>query len=184
MKKRLTIFLAVLLVFTGMFFAKPSLSFAFPSVLGTKIIGNQEVYIDGYEVEDPYASIFIDSTKPTFYGYTIANAEVLLIIASDPIEIEILSDADGYWFHAMENPLEVGQHTLTLKITDSSGIASEEILVATFNTPEVKGEEATVSTDTPLPKTPRINYLSISLIVLGSLLLLGVTYIFLARKSR
>ncbi|MFH2061746.1 MAG: hypothetical protein ABIJ43_02060, partial [Candidatus Beckwithbacteria bacterium] len=85
---------------------------------------------------------------------------------------------------AMENPLEVGQHTLTLKITDSSGIASEEILVATFNTPEVKGEEVTVSTDTPLPKTPRINYLSISLIVLGSLLLLGVTYIFLARKSR
>jgi len=184
MKKRLAFFLAVFLIFTGVFLTKPSLSFAFPSVLGTKIIGDQEVSIDGYKIDDPESPIVVDSTKPTFSGYTTANAEVLLIIASDPIEVETLSDANGYWFHTMENPLEAGQHALSLKITDSSGIASEEILVATFISPEVKGEETTVSTDTPLPKAPRINYLSISLIVLGSLSLLGAAYILLVRKSR
>ena len=183
MKKLLAAFLATFLFFIGAL-ARPLSTYAFPSVLGTRVVGNQEVYIDGYEVEDPYASIFTDSTKPTFSGYTTANAEVLLIIASDPIEIETLSDASGYWLHAMENSLEAGQHTLSLKITDSSGIASEEILAATFITPEVKGEETTASTDTPLPKTPRINYFSITLIVLGSLLLLGVAYFFLARKPR
>lgn len=184
MKKRLAFFLAVFLVFIGTFLVKPSLSFAFPSVLGTKIIGDQEVFIDGYKIEDPEDPIVVYGTKPTFSGYTIANAEVLLIIASDPIEVETLSDANGYWFYTMENSLEAGQHTLSLKITDSSGIASEEILAATFIVPEVKGEETTASTDTPLPKTPKINYLSISLIVLGSLALLGVAYIFLVRKSR
>ena len=56
MKKKIAFFLAVFLIFTGVFLTKPSLSFAFPSVLGTRVIGNQEVYIDGYEVEDPYAS--------------------------------------------------------------------------------------------------------------------------------
>jgi len=186
MKKKIAFFLATLLMFGGVFLAKPSLSLAFPAVLGTKIIGDQQVSIDGYLIDDPEDPIIIDTQQPNFSGYTVANAEILLIIASDPIEAETLSDANGYWSYTMENPLEAGQHTLSLKVTDSSGIASEEALVATFIVPEVRGEQtaAPVSEETPLPKSPAANYLTITIGVLGALTLLGVIYAFFLRKPR
>ena len=186
MKKILTAFLVTFLLSVGTFFANPSPTHAFPSVLGTKVIGEQGVSIDGHQVTDPKAPIVTDSSSPTFSGYTIANAEVLLIISSDPVEAETLSDGKGYWLYTMESSLETGQHTLSLKITDSNGITSKETLVATFIVPEVKGEKTTTPAinGTPLPKTPRINYLTISLVVLGSLVLLGAIYAFLTRKPR
>ena len=186
MKKLLTAFLATFLLFIGTLLVNPLPTHAFPSVLGTKVIGEQGVSIDGHQVTDPKDPVVADSSRPTFSGYTIANAVVLLIISSDPIEEETLSDANGYWIYTMESPLETGQHTLSLKITDSNGITSEKTLAATFIVPEVKGEETTtpITTEPPLPKTPRINYLTISLTVLGSLVLLGATYAFLNRKSR
>ena len=186
MKKLLTAFLVTSLLFVGTLLASPSSTYAFSSVLGTKVIGEQGVSIDGYQITDPENLIVVDSNYPTFSGYTVANAEILLIISSETIEAETLSDANGYWIYTMESPLEAGQHTLSLKITDSKGIASEETLAATFIIPEVKGEETTapITTGTPFPKTPRINYLTISLIVLGSLVLLGAIYAFLSRKPR
>ena len=187
MKKLLTAFLAIFLLFVGTLLASPQQTYAFTSaVLGTGVVGEQSVSVDGHQVKDPKDPVVADSSSPTFSGYTIANAGVLLIISSDPIEAETLSDANGYWFYTMESPLEPGQHTLTLKITDSNGITSEETLAATFVIPEVKGEETTkpITTEAPLPKTPRINYLTISLIVLGSLVLLGAIYAFFSRKPR
>ncbi len=186
MKKLLTAFLATFLLFVGTLLANPSQTYAFPATLGAKVAGGQEVSIDGYQVTDPKNPVVADSSRPTFSGYTIANAQVLLIISSDPFEAETLSDANGYWIYTMESPLGAGQHTLSLKITDSTGATSEEVLAATFIVPEVKGEETTTPaiTETPLPKTPRINYLTISLIVLGSLVLLGAIYAFLSRKPR
>lgn len=185
MKKGLTYILTVSLVFSGIFFASHSPLLAFPSVLGTKVIGEQGVSVDGNLVEDPKTPIVANSSKPTFSGYTISNAEVLLIINSDPIEVKTLSDANGYWLYTMDTTLEVGQHTLSLKITDDMGVESEEMLAATFIVPEVKSSQTpAILGDTPLPKTPRINYLTITLIVLGSLALLGGTYAFLNRKPR
>ncbi len=186
MKKLLNAFLVTFLFLVGTLLVSPPPTYAFPSVLGARVIGEQGVSIDGHQVADPKVPIVADSSSPTFSGYTIANAEVLLIISSDPFEAETLSDGKGYWLYTMESPLETGQHTLSLKITDSNGITSKEALAATFIVPEVKGEETTapVTTEIPLPKTPRINYLTISLVVLGSLVLLGAIYAYLSRKPR
>jgi len=186
MKKLLTAFLATFLFFVGTLLANPSPTYAFPSVLGTRVIGEQSVSVDGYQVKDPKEPIVVDTAQPTFTGYTVANAEILLIIRSEEIKAETLSDARGFWKYMLDKPLEAGQHTLSMQVTDSRRRTSKETLAATFIVPEVKGEQATipVSDEVPLPKTPRINYLTISLIVLGSLVLLGAIYAFLSRKSR
>lgn len=185
-KKILTVFLVTFLFFTGMFWCNPPQTLAFSSVLGAKVIGRQEVYIDGNKVIDPKDIIVADSSQPTFSGYAVANAEVLLIINSDPFEAETLSDANGYWLYTMEIPLKAGQHALSLKITDSNNITSEETFVATFIVPEVKGEEATtpITNKEPFPKTPKVNYLTISLVVLSSLVFMGILYAFLSRKPQ
>lgn len=177
-------FISLIIAF-GLFVNSPLATYALTAVLGTKVIGEQGVSVDGNLVEDPKTPIVANSSKPTFSGYTISNAEVLLIINSDPIEVKTLSDANGYWLYVMDTSLEVGQHTLSLKITDDMGVESEEMLAATFIVPEVKNSQTpAILGDTLIPKTPRINYLTITLIVLGSLTFLGITYAFFNRKPR
>ncbi len=178
------IFISLIIAF-GLLINSPSASNAFTSVLGTKVIGEQGVSIDRHQVEDPKTPIVADSAKPTFSGYTVSNAKVFLIINSDPIEAETLSDANGYWLYTIDTSLEVGQHTLSLKITDDIGVESEETIAATFIIPEVKGSQTSATLgNTPLPKTPKINYLTITPVVLGSLTLLGTIYAFFNRRPR
>lgn len=160
---------------------------AFPAVLGTRVIGEEGVSVGGYQVEDPETPINTDTQTPTFYGYTIPNAEVTLIIRSEPREYTTLSDATGYWSYTIEDPLPAGQHTLSLKVTDQYGITSDEVLAATFVTPEVKGEAITPPpspTNPPIPKNPGLNYFTTTLIVLGSLLMLGTVYFYFVRKPQ
>lgn len=172
-------------VFVSTLLLNPTYSFAFPSVLGAKVIGEQSVSIDGHQVEDPKTPVVADSAKPTFSGYTISNAKLVLIISDNPTEAETLSDADGSWLYTTGASIEPGQHTLSLKVTDDTGIESEETLVATFIIPEVKGSQTTSTLgNVPLPKTPIINYLSITLIVLGSLTVLGTIYAFFNRRPQ
>lgn len=185
MKKRLNILLIVLLVTAGIFLVKPSLTYAFSSVLGAKTIGGKDVSINGYQTDDPKNPIMLDTATPTFSGYTIPNASLLLIIRSEPIERETLSDATGYWSYTFDEPLVAGQHTLSLKVTDQYGITSDEVLAVTFTVPEVKGENtlpSPSSTTPPIAKISQVNYLTISLAVIGSLVLLSALYFYLARK--
>lgn len=185
MKSLLPKIIISLVIALGLLTNSPPVLYAFSSVLGTKVIGEQGVSVDGNQVEDPKTPIVAESNTPTFSGYTISNAEVLLIINSDTIEAETLSDANGYWLYSMDTALEVGQHTLSLKVTDKNGAESEETLAATFIVPEVKGAETTsMLGNAPTPKTPRINYLTITLVVLGSLTLLGAFYAFFNRRPR
>lgn len=183
--KRFILFFATVLLFV--FAIGPTPTGAFSAVLGAKIIGDEGVSIDGYQSDDPESPIMLDDSTPTFSGYTIPNASILLIIRSEPIERETLSDATGYWSYTFDEPLYAGQHTLSLKVTDKYGITSDEVLAATFTVPEVKGESIAPSlspTSPPIPKNPKINYLTISLIVIGSLTLLGALYFYLARKPQ
>lgn len=187
--KRLSFLLisSTLLLLVGVLsFAKPKTSWAFPSVFGARIIGDEGIFVDGRKVEDEDEPLTADSPTPTFEGYTVPQARVLLIIRTDPIEAETLSDAHGYWKYTLGQPLEPGQHTLSLRVTDKNGVTSDQVLAATFIVPEVKGAGSATpaATTSPLPKSPRLNYLTITLIVLGSLILLGVAYAFLSRRSR
>lgn len=180
--KRIVVFLSAFLILA---LATPAQ--AFPAVLGTRVIGEGGVSVGGYQVEDPETPINTYTSTPTFYGYTIPNAEVTLIIRSEPREYTTLSDATGYWSYTVEDSLPAGQHTLSLKVTDQYGITSDEVLAATFVTPEVKGEAITPPpppTTPPLPKNPGLNYFTTTLIVLGSLLMLGAVYFYFVKKPQ
>ena len=183
--KRLMLFFTAILLFA--LAIAPAPVGAFSAVLGARVIGDEGVYIDGYQANDPESLITLDTPMPTFSGYTIPNTNILLIIRSEPIERETLSDATGYWSYTFTEPLDAGQHTLSLKVTDQYGITSDEVLAATFTVPGVKGESITPPlspTSPPIPKNPKINYLTISLGVIGSLALLGAVYFYLAKKPR
>ena len=184
MKKLLSIIFVAILVVFGLLLTNSSITHAFPTVLGTRVVGEQSVSVDGNEVVDPKISVPADSTTPTFTGYLTPNTKLLLIIRSNVLEAESLTDANGYWRYTTEKPLEVGQHTLSIKIVDRNGITSKEDLIATFTVPEVKASVTTNSIETPLPKISRINYFSVSLIILGSVLLLVIIYIFINRRPR
>ena len=187
MKKLLSkMFVALLIVF-GLFLNQPLTTYAFPSVLGTRVVGEESISVDGYQIKDPEEPIAVDTTRPTFSGYTVPNAKVLLIIKSEgKIKAETLSDARGFWKYTLDKPLKTGQHTLSMQVTDNRGRTSKESLVATFIVPEVKGEQtaAPVSNEVPLPKSPTINYLTITIGVLGVLALLGIVYAFFLRKPQ
>ena len=183
--KRLILFITTILLF--IFAIAPTPIGAFSAVLGTKVIGDEGISIGGYQVEDPETPINTDTSTPTFYGYTIPNAELTLIIRSEPREYTTLSDTTGYWSYTIQEPLPTGQHTLSLKVTDQYGIASKEVLAATFTVPEIKGESIAPSlspTTPPIPKNPKVNYLTISIGVIGSLALLGALYFYLVRKPQ
>ena len=182
--KLLSIILVAIFVVFGLFLSSPSTSYAFPAVLGTKIVGEQSVSVDGNEVVDPKISVPADSTTPTFTGYLTPNTKLLLIIRSNTLEAESLTDANGYWQYTTEKPLEVGQHTLSIRIVDKNDITSKEDLIATFTVPEVKASTTVNPTETPLPKISNINYFSVSLVILGSILLLVIAYIFINRRPR
>jgi hypothetical protein len=171
-----------LVAYIGLIVPNISPAYAFPAVLGSRVIANQ-VLIDGQQISDPNQVFVISSQKPVFSGYTTANSKITLTIRSKTVQAETLSDANGHWSYTPEESLSYGQHSLSLKITDKTGLVGDEQLAATFLIREgqVKGT-LTSFPSTGLPDRPEINYLTISLTVLGALLLLGTLYAFLLRR--
>jgi len=70
-----------------------------------------------------------------------------------------------------------------MNLTDSNGNKSEEVLVASFRAPGVKGE-STTTLPTVSPEKLGPNYLTVSLAVLGGVILLGLIYAVLSKRSR
>ncbi len=94
MKRLILFFIAILLFFLAV--VPPPVG-AFSAVLGARTTGEEAVSINGYQASDPESPITLDTATPTFSGYTIPNANLLLIVRSEPIERETLSDATGFW---------------------------------------------------------------------------------------
>jgi len=172
--KILFTFIAVLLVL-GVSTTRVS---AFSSVLGAKTVLD-EVRIEGIKVTDPKAIITIYNHTPTFSGYTLSNVRVILVIKSEPIQRETLTDTNGYWSYTLNKSLESGQHTLTIRLVDSDGQSSEEELAATFQVQE-KGEVLGTKTEA-IRSIP--NYWTFTIFVSGSLLLLLFAYLLIRRKA-
>ncbi len=61
----------------------------------------------------------------TFSGKTLPNATVTLEIRSDPITATTQSDSAGKWEYTLDEPLETGEHTITVAVTDTSGKTSQ-----------------------------------------------------------
>src|SRR3989344_3330381 len=173
MKMLMKLWIILPLLLIVFFISTPNSAYALSSVLGTSKVAGEGITIGGVAIEDPTEELTVNSQTPTFSGYTLPNAKVTLIIRSEPIYRETLSDATGYWTYTLDIPIEEGSHTVSMNVTDSDGNTSEEALVASFRVPGVKGESTVVS-----PEKLGPNYLTVSLVVLGALVLLAATHAF------
>ena len=157
------------------------------SVLGaSKIVFDNQLYIDGTQVLSPDKQISAKSNEPSFSGYTVPDVSIALTINSVTIDRKVTSDSKGFWLYKLDNKLETGKHTLKLNITDQSGKSSGEHLAATFMVPEVLGATAlTDSTSVPTPNLNGFNYFTITASVFGLALILALLYLLLRRyRSR
>lgn len=74
-------------------------------------------------LEDAGAKLeFTDTDTITFAGKTAPNAFVVLTIASTESTVATTtSDADGNWSYTLPGPLEPGQHTVKVTVSDKDG---------------------------------------------------------------
>lgn len=183
MKMIMKLWIILPLLLIGLFLSTPNSVYALSSVLGASVVVGEGITIGGVTIEDPTEEFPVDTQTPTFSGYTVPNVRVTLIFRSEPIYRETLSDATGYWTYTLDTPIEEGSHTISMNITDSNGNTGEEVLVASFRVPEVKGEStSTLPAISPEKLGP--NYLTVSLAVLGGVILLGLIYAVLSKRSQ
>jgi hypothetical protein len=150
---------------------------AFSSVLGVKTV-LEEVRIEGIKIHNPDKRVTISNHSPTFSGYTLSNVKVILVIKSEGIQRESLTDANGYWSYTLNKSLKSGLHTLTVRIVDSNGKSGEEKKAATFQIID-KGTVLGVSSET-LRSIP--DYWTFTISVSFFLLLLLAAYVLIRRR--
>jgi hypothetical protein len=79
--------------------------------------------------------IIIPAQKLNYSGTTSANAKVTLTIHSDPITADVMADASGNWTYTLDPTalkLATGDHTVTAIATDTAGVKSDELTLASF----------------------------------------------------
>lgn len=90
--------------------------------------------------------------KPLFKGTSLPNEKVEIIVHSEEeVTAEITADDDGNWSYQPTTNLSPGEHTITIKTRDSSGIL--RIITQSFT---IRPAETLTATPTPsLIPTPR-----------------------------
>lgn len=73
-------------------------------------------------IESPSQDEAFTDSQPNFEGKALPNETVEITIESDPITATITSDANGNWQFRPSTPLSSGNHTITIKTRDSTGI--------------------------------------------------------------
>lgn len=102
--------------------------------------------------------IFTDQ-KPQFSGTSLPNETVEIIIHSDEnIQTQVTADSNGNWTYRPAINLSEGQHTITIKARDASGILttimqSFTVLAAQAPTPTPTQEPTITPTPFPSPTT-------------------------------
>lgn len=132
--------------------AQPS---GFPSITPSKNILKPQIL-------NPKENQTFTDTKPQFRGTSLPNEKVEIIINSDEtITTQVTADANGNWTYKPSNNLPPGEHTITIKTRDSSGILttimqSFTVFAASVPTtiPSITPTQKPVSTSTPIPTFP------------------------------
>ena len=156
--------MSVLILMFSIFSVSRVYAFNEGSVLGSSIIvPNYQVYVDGTKVDKPNKVIIVGTNKPTFFGYTVSNVVVNLLIQSNPIKRSTTTDNNGYWVYTLDKTLPAGVHKLFLTLTDSSGASSAATLAATFRVPSVS-ESSTRTISVPAPSLEKLDYFTVSLL--------------------
>lgn len=131
-------------------------------------------------LKDETQKLKIEQDKQlTFTGTTIPNAFVTLTISSEPTIATTVSNDKGEWLYALPGPLEIGNHTIKIAVSDKYGKKVSESEIVKFSI--VSGAKAV----TPISITEFVKDNSITwlvCIVVVALIVIVIVY-FLARKK-
>lgn len=88
--------------------------------------------------------------KPQFRGTSLPNETVEIIIHSDEnIQTQVTADSSGNWSYRPPNNLSEGNHTITIKTRDASGILTT--IMQSFTVFAAEITQAPTLTSTPMP---------------------------------
>lgn len=110
------------------------------------------------QILSPKENQSFDSQKPRFRGISLPNEQVEITIHSDEqITTSVIADSNGNWTYQHPNNLSPGEHTITIKTRNASGILTtltESFVVLASETQVSKPATPTptsVPTSTPIP---------------------------------
>lgn len=96
---------------------------AYSSILGINIV-MEKTMIDGVSFSEREQPVQIRNDQPNFSGYTTPNTRVILMIGSEGLQRETLSDAQGYWTYTLNTQLKPGDYPVSLKLVNTQGESS------------------------------------------------------------
>lgn len=104
---------------------------------------------DSPKILTPAESQTFKDPKPKFAGTGIPNDKVKIIIQSEVIQGEAITDSSGAWSFQPTTPLPSGKHTITITAKDSLGIL--RTITRTFTIQPAEAALAPSSSPTPSP---------------------------------
>jgi len=112
------------------------------------------------QIINPKDNQSINNQKPQFRGTSLPNEKVEIIIhSSQELTTQVTADNNGNWTYQPSNNLSPGEHTITIKTRDSSGILKTITQSFTVFAATVPGVSVTPSV-TPIPTLKIIPTLS------------------------
>jgi len=152
---------------------------AAPTELVTEKIEFKEVD-NKVVLKDETQELKIEQNKQlTFTGTTAPNAFVVLTINSEPTIATTVSNDKGEWSYTLPGPLELGEHTVKIAVSDKGGQKVSESDVVEFSI--VSGAKTVIPASiTEFVKDNTTTWL-VGIVVVG-LIVIVIVY-FLARKK-
>lgn len=131
--------------------------------VGFPTIPKTSIQIENPQIITPEDQEALADQQPRFEGTALPNQNVEIIIESEQtVEATVKADGSGNWSYRPSSPLEPGNHTITIKTQNVSGIVQTITRSFTvfaqgsqFIEPSVPPRPTATSTPTPTPtKTP------------------------------
>ncbi|MBU0598196.1 hypothetical protein KKF61_04350, partial [Patescibacteria group bacterium] len=123
---------------------------------------------------------FKDTDEITFTGTTTPNSVVTLEIASEAaMVVTTRSNNEGYWVYTLPGPLETGNHTVKVAVTDTSGEAISESEAVSFKVTSSSSVTSTI-TDT----LEEAGFTTTTWLIIGAAAVVIVILIFVIAKKK
>jgi hypothetical protein len=128
------------------------------------IFPNGQIFINGSLITQPFQRIVFHNHRLFITGFSAPNVKVKLLFHSKPLTVEAITNSNGYWSYEIPN-FSSGNHTLAMAIEDHNGITTKSTRVATFAIPT----KDSFSLNNSFPLFYQLNFLTISLLVIGTM---------------
>lgn len=185
---RTTVTIVAIGLFTSLSLLAPiAVAYSLPgySIGSSRIVQDFKIYIDGEEIVNPHTRLTLTTNQPILFGYTLDNVRVNITVVSDSNSASstqtVASNNEGYWIYREDSELAQGSYTILMSMSDLTGTSTTVTKVGSFEIPEVLPEIIHTAADQrsliPNPSLNSINYLTISLAVVGAMLLATLIYL-------